>query len=216
MTTSQPPYPDPSPELDGPSAGQFPADQPAVDEPAVPIVSDRSSVGLPVRSAAPGAWPPQYGQPPQLPPPPQFGRSPLFVSSPQFGRLPHNTLLREHARPQVPQPGTSAQTSQPEPPEVGALEAAEVPGEVPGPSADFGTRAISFLIDYLAPVIGMSLLLFRGVLTGGTAWRLVLAVVGYMGLLGFGIWNSGYLQGTPGGSLGRRVARARQHRRLSR
>jgi hypothetical protein len=72
------------------------------------------------------------------------------------------------------------------------------------------------LIDYLAPLIGLSLLLVLGVLTGGPAWRLVLAVVGYLGLLGFGIWNSGYLQGTPGGSLGRRVARAREHRRLSR
>jgi hypothetical protein len=72
------------------------------------------------------------------------------------------------------------------------------------------------LIDYVAPVIVLSLLLFLGVHTGGTAWRLVLAVVGYLGLLGFVIWNSGYLQGTPERSLGRRVARTNEHRRLSR
>ena len=35
------------------------------------------------------------------------------------------------------------------------------------------------------------------------------AVVAYLVLLVFGIWNSGYLQGTTGQSLGRRVARTK-------
>lgn len=59
------------------------------------------------------------------------------------------------------------------------------------------------MIDYVAPVIVLNLLLSVGVVTG---WRLVLAAVGYLGLLGFEVWNSGYLQGTTGQSLGRRVA----------
>jgi hypothetical protein len=153
MTTSQPRYQDPCPELDSPSTA----------------------------------------------------RSPLFVPPPQFGRLPHTTPLREPARSQVRPADTSSQTPQPEPPrappDVGALGAAQIPG----PLADFGARTISFLIDYVAPVIVLSLLLSLGAVTGSTAWRLVLAAVGYLGLLGFGIWNSGYLQGTTGRSLGRRV-----------
>lgn len=58
------------------------------------------------------------------------------------------------------------------------------------------------MIDYVGPVIVLNLVLA----IGGTAWRATLAVVGSLGLLGFGLWNSGYLQGTTGQSLGRRVA----------
>jgi uncharacterized RDD family membrane protein YckC len=72
--------------------------------------------------------------------------------------------------------------------------------------AGFGARVISCLIDYVAPAIVLNLLLSLGVVLGGATWLPVLAAVGYLGLLGFGIWNSGYLQGTTGRSLGRRVA----------
>jgi hypothetical protein len=65
------------------------------------------------------------------------------------------------------------------------------------------------LIDYVAPAIVLNLLLSLGAVTGGMAWRLVLAVVGSLGILGFGIWNSGYLQGTTGRSVGRWVARTK-------
>lgn len=70
-----------------------------------------------------------------------------------------------------------------------------MPGlQVPGPLAGFGARAISCLIDYLAPLIVLYTLLFIGAVAGSV----VLAAVGYLGLLGFTIWNSGYLQGTTG------------------
>ncbi len=88
------------------------------------------------------------------------------------------------------------------PSDVGELRAVEVPQ----PLAGFGARAISFLIDYVAPVIVLNLLLSLVVVTGSPAWRPSLAAVGCLGLLGFGVWNSGYLQGTTGRSLGRRVA----------
>jgi uncharacterized RDD family membrane protein YckC len=65
------------------------------------------------------------------------------------------------------------------------------------------------LIDCVAPVIVLNLLLSLGAVTGGTAWGLAPAVVGYLGLLVFGVWNSGYLQATTGRSLGRRVARTK-------
>jgi uncharacterized RDD family membrane protein YckC len=37
-------------------------------------------------------------------------------------------------------------------------------------------------------------------------WRLLIDGVAYLGLIGFAIWNSGYLQGATGCSIGRRVA----------
>ncbi len=77
---------------------------------------------------------------------------------------------------------------------------------MPGPLADFRARAISFLIDYVAPAIMLNLLLSIGVATGTPV---VATVVGYLGLLAFGLWNSGYLQGTTGRSLGRRVAKTK-------
>jgi uncharacterized RDD family membrane protein YckC len=83
---------------------------------------------------------------------------------------------------------------------------AELPG-LQAPLADFGTRTVSFLIDFVAPVIVLNLLLAIGVATGSVASSRVLTVVGYLVLLSFGVWNSGYLQGTTGQSLGRRVAK---------
>jgi uncharacterized RDD family membrane protein YckC len=140
---------------------------------------------------------------------------PLFVPPPQFGRPPHITPSREPARSQIHPADASSQTRQPSrtpqpepslpPPDVGVLGATHVPG----PLADFGARAISFFIDCVAPVIVLNLLLSLGAVTGGTAWGLAPAVVGYLGLLVFGVWNSGYLQGTTGRSLGRRVARTK-------
>lgn len=75
-----------------------------------------------------------------------------------------------------------------------------------GPLAGFGRRAVSFLIDCVAPVIVLSLLLSTGALIGEVGWRLSIDAVAYLGLLSFGIWNSGYLQGATGCSIGRRVA----------
>ena len=74
------------------------------------------------------------------------------------------------------------------------------------PLAGFGHRVISCLIDYAAPVIVLNLLISLGVVLGSPTWPPVLGAVGYLGLLSFGIWNSGYLQGTTGQSLGRRLA----------
>ena len=125
--------------------------------------------------------------PPQLAPPPQFGRSPQFVLPPLFGRPP--PLVRPQQRDGVA-PSTRSEVDVP------------ATAQVPGPLADFGTRAISFLIDCVAPVIVVNVLLAFGVATGS----LVLTVAGYLGLGAFGLWNSCYLQGTSGQSVGRRVA----------
>ncbi|MBA2473886.1 MAG: RDD family protein [Pseudonocardiales bacterium] len=108
--------------------------------------------------------------------------SPQADTGAQIGRAPHTVHLEPPLRPS----------------DVGELGAVEGPQ----PLAGFGARAISFLIDYVVPVIVLNLLISLGVVTGSPS----LAVVGCLGLLGFGVWNSGYLQGTTGRSLGRRVA----------
>jgi uncharacterized RDD family membrane protein YckC len=65
---------------------------------------------------------------------------------------------------------------------------------------------VSVCIDCVAPVTVLAVLLAVAAHTNGTGWRLVISGSAYLALLGFGIWNSGYLQGTTGRSLGRRVA----------
>jgi uncharacterized RDD family membrane protein YckC len=71
---------------------------------------------------------------------------------------------------------------------------------------NFRSRTVSFCIDCVAPVAVLTVLLSVAAHTNGTGWRLVISASVYLGLLGFGIWNSGYLQGATGRSLGRRVA----------
>ena len=179
-------------------------------------------------------WPPQYGQPAQLAPPPQFGRSPQFVPPPRFGRLPHNVRSNELAPAQVstglgakpwqatweatphaagarpvlatPQQGSATDLVAPRV----SLDDAEGPravDQVPGPLADFGSRTISFLVDYVAPAIVLNLLLSIAAVVGSPAWRPAIVVVGSLALLSFLVWNSGHLQGTTGRSLGRRMAK---------
>lgn len=80
---------------------------------------------------------------------------------------------------------------------------------MPGLPASFEARVISFLIDCVAPVIGLILVLCIVVAIDSAALSMVFTVVGCLALLGFCVWNSGYLQGTTGRSLGRRVARTK-------
>ncbi len=74
--------------------------------------------------------------------------------------------------------------------------------------ADFRARSISFLIDLVAPLIMVNVLLAAGAASESEALRL-LTVVGYLGVVIFILGNSGYLQGSTGQSIGRRVARTK-------
>lgn len=159
------------------------------------------------------------GSPQELAPPPQFGRLSRFAPPPQFGRpLP---LVRQQADPQA---HCSAAIKGPQPePETPELEIPQQqwvgtpPGRQaecavrgvaagPGPLADFGTRAISSLIDYVIPVIALNVLFTIGVATGIVALSPTHTVVGYLGLLAFIGWNSCYRQGATGQSVGRQGA----------
>ncbi|MGH3883314.1 MAG: RDD family protein [Pseudonocardiaceae bacterium] len=183
-------------------------------------------------------WGRPTGPSPQLAPPPQFGRPLRFAPPPQFGRPPPFVRQQAYhqADPDSPRNGTQPALEDPAL-ETTALETTalettvlettvqqkwdgvapsgqsdvDVPAteQVPGPLADFAARAISFLIDYVTPVIVLNILLSIGVATGNGALSPVLIVVGYVGLGAFGLWNSGYLQGTTGQSVGRRVARTK-------
>lgn len=217
MTSSQPRYHDRSPEFGCSSAGE-------------------SATGE-LKKIKNCNWPPQYGQPAQLAPPPQFGRSPQFVPPPRFGRLPHNVRSNELTPAQVstslgaqpwqatweaaPQAvGLHPALAAPVPPQHGSATDLVAPrvslddadgrqaiDQVPGPLADFGSRTISFLVDYVAPAIVLNLLLSIAAVVGSPAWRPAMVVVGSLVLLSFLIWNSCHLQGTTGRSLGRRMAK---------
>jgi uncharacterized RDD family membrane protein YckC len=160
----------------------------------------------------------------ELAPPPQFGRLPRFAPPPQFGRAP--SFVKQQADPQA---GCSSAINGAQPeldtPELVTPEL-EIPQQqwvgtpscgqsrcdvagvaaVPGELADFGTRAISSLIDYVIPAIALNVLFTIGVATGTVALSPMLTVVGYLGLFAFIGWNSCYRQGTTGQSIGRQGA----------
>jgi uncharacterized RDD family membrane protein YckC len=159
------------------------------------------------------------GWPQELAPPPQFGRLPRLAPPPQFGRPPpavrqqvdpqaRYSLAINGAQPQLDPPDLDIPQQQwAGTPSCGQPER-DVAGvaAVPGSLADFGTRAVSSLIDYVIPVIAVNVLFTIGVATGTVALSPMLTVVGYLGLFAFIGWNSCYRQGTTGQSVGRQGA----------
>ncbi|HEX2290818.1 MAG TPA: RDD family protein [Pseudonocardiaceae bacterium] len=140
-------------------------------------------------------------------PPPQFGRPPPAVRQ-QADPQARYSLAINGAQPQldppdldIPQQQWAGTPSYGQPDRDVAGVAA-----VPGPLADFGTRAVSSLIDYVIPVIALNVLFTIGVATGTVALSPMLTVVGYLGLFTFIGWNSCYRQGTTGQSIGRQGA----------
>jgi uncharacterized RDD family membrane protein YckC len=121
----------------------------------------------------------------------------LLIPPPQFGRFPpdHHRQAPWDASAPLHDPGTLAV---PTPTPRAA--------RIPAPLARFGRRTVSFLIDWVLPVAVLNLLLPLAAPPRGTPSRLVIDAMAYLALVGFGIWNSGYLQGATGRSIGRRVA----------
>lgn len=186
MTTSQQRYPKPFPEPESPT---WP------DRPADPQPAETSSARPPAPPPPPPNRPPQWEPPGQLSTPPRYP-----VPPPQFGRISQQhdrSVRRSDSTPCGP--GKLAIPS-PASPTIGRAAA------LPRPLANFRSRTVSFCIDCVAPVTVLTVLLSVAAHTNGTGWRLVISASAYLGLLGFGIWNCGYLQGTTGRSLGRRLA----------
>lgn len=79
-------------------------------------------------------------------------------------------------------------------------------GQVRPPLAGFGRRAVSFLIDLVAPLALVVLLSALGLAVAGPGLIMESAVLGSLALVAFVVWNSCYRQGSTGQSIGRRVA----------
>ncbi|MFN2496421.1 MAG: RDD family protein [Pseudonocardiaceae bacterium] len=164
----------------------------------------------PYAPAAPYGQPP--GQPPQYrqaPPPPyqqypyqHYGQLPPYAPPQSYGP-PSSAAQQPYGVPAGPERAGQQRGSAP--PDLGREIAA-----LPGPLADFGARTVSFLIDNVAPFIALLVvMIFVSVTVSGDGLILALSAVGYLVLLAFAVWNSGYQQGTTGQSIGRRVAKTK-------
>ncbi len=84
----------------------------------------------------------------------------------------------------------------------------------PAPAlADFGKRALGYLVDFVAPVIVFYVVIaIAGALgaagDAGAMIGLLLMAVAYLGLIGFWIWNR-FIKGGTGQTLGRQVAKTK-------
>ncbi|MCE6994450.1 RDD family protein [Saccharothrix sp. S26] len=62
-------------------------------------------------------------------------------------------------------------------------------------------------MDYAAPGVVVGILAGIGAATGDPTISLILSGIGYLGWLGFMIYNSWYLAGTTGQSMGKKIAK---------
>jgi len=73
---------------------------------------------------------------------------------------------------------------------------------------NWGNRALSYLIDGVAPVIALFVVV--GLVSAiSEALGFVVYIAGVIGLTVFVVWNSGYRQGTTGQSIGKGVVGTR-------
>ncbi|WP_084716314.1 RDD family protein [Saccharothrix syringae] len=187
--TAQPP-----PYGQQPGSGAFPAQQPP------------ASGGFPTQQPPQygqqqyGQQPQPYGQPPSNP----YGQPPAY-GQPQSNPYGQPAYGQQQAYGQQPAYGQQqAWGAQP-----GYGQAPAGYGAPAGGYAEWGSRAIGGLIDYVAPVIVMYVLVLIGGLTGDPTMALILSGIGYVALLGFTIYNTWYLAGTTGQSIGKKVAKVK-------
>ena len=219
MTTPQPLHQDPHADeqvRSGTSGQVQPTDTQQESEPTA--IQPHPSGPIPVLQPPDQQRRRLIESPQELAPPPQFGRSPRFAPPPKFGRPPPSVRQQADsqalcssaingAQPEVETPELEIPQQQwVGTPSCGHSERDVTGIAVPGPLADFGTRAISSLIDYVIPVIALNVLFTIGVVTGTVALSPMLTVLGYLGLFAFIGWNSCYRQGTTGQSVGRQGA----------
>ncbi len=76
---------------------------------------------------------------------------------------------------------------------------------VPSNLANWGSRALSYLIDVFAPLFAVVIVAVVASAISETV-GVVVYILGLFGLVVFVIWNSGYKQGTTGQSIGKGVA----------
>ncbi|MEU4743507.1 RDD family protein [Actinosynnema sp. NPDC023658] len=171
-----------------PGSGAFPAQQPG-------------------SGAFPAQQPPQYGQPPAQygqQPPAQYGQPSNPYGQPQQNPYAQQPPSNPYGQPPGANPYSQPQQAWGAQPHYGAQPAYGAPA---GGYAEWGTRAIGFLIDYVAPGLVVGVLAGIGAATGDPTIGVILPGIGYLALIGFMIYNSWYLAGTTGQSMGKKVAK---------
>jgi uncharacterized RDD family membrane protein YckC len=190
----------------------------------VPPSAAPGSGGFPAQGPGSGGFaaqqPPPYGAPQQ----PAYGQQPQQpYGAPQsnpYGQ-PQQPAYGQPQQPYgAPQSNPYGQPQQGygQPAYGGAPGGYGAPGMAPPPPtgyAEWGSRAVAGLIDYVAPGIVAAIIVgvFAGIgastgdaSTGGI-FVLLAYVVGYGGLFGFFIWNTVLKGGSTGQSLGKKVAK---------
>ena len=181
-----------------PGSGAFPAQQPG-------------SGAFQAQQPAYGQQPPaQYGQQP----PAQYGQQP-YGQQP-YGQPPQGNPYAQQQYGQQPQsnpygqPPVSNPYGQPQQQAWGAQPGYPAQPAYPAPAggyAEWGSRAVGGLIDYLAPGLVVGIIVGIGAVIGDPTIALILSGIGYVGLIGFLIYNSWYLAGTTGQSMGKKIAK---------
>ncbi|MEP1125969.1 MAG: RDD family protein [Ilumatobacter sp.] len=137
--------------------------------------SDATVAYNPTPASDPGAGqPPQYGAPGGQQPPSYGGQPPAYGSAPP--------------------PGAGA------PPGYTAFGSPGTAGAVGAP-AEFGQRAIAYLID-IAPIVGVYVVVLVASLISDVLGLLV-SIVGYLAVIGYAIWNFYIVQGKTGQTIGK-------------
>lgn len=218
-----------------PSGGQPPAFPPPEATQVVPSGQQPSSNPDATQVVQPGAGqqqPPSnpYGQPAQQPgsggfpaqqpppygqqPPAQYGQQPYGQQPPSnpYGQPQANPYAQQQPSNPYGQPVASNPYGQPQQQAWGAQPgygAQPAYGAPAGGYAEWGSRAVGALIDYVAPGLVVGILAFIGGVSGDPTIALILSGVAYVGMIGFLIYNSWYLAGTTGQSMGKKIAKVK-------
>ncbi|WP_053739485.1 RDD family protein [Nocardia sp. NRRL S-836] len=205
-----------------PAAPQQNADATQVVSPGQASSAAPGSGGFPAQGPGSGGFPaqqpPSYGAP-QSNPYGQPAQSNPYGQPAQSNPYGLPAQSNPYGQPQQHQPYGAPQSSpygQPQQP-YGQPGYGGAPGYAPAPPtgyAEWGSRFVAGLIDYLAPgvVAGIVVGIFAGIgasmgdATGGI-FVLLAYVVGYGGLFGFLIWNTVIKGGSTGQSLGKKAAK---------
>ncbi|MBW4719185.1 RDD family protein [Saccharothrix obliqua] len=206
-----PVFPPPEATQVVPSSGSQPAVNPDATQVVPPSATQQpsqfgqpsASGGFPAQPAVSGGFPaqqpPAYGQPPQ-----QFGQpAQQFGQPPQPPAYGANPYAQQQQQPYVANPYAQQQP-------WGAQQPAYGRPATPPPAggyAEWGTRALGALVDYIAPGVVVAILVIVGSATGDPTIALVLSGIGYVAQLGWLIYNSWYLAGTTGQSYGKKIAK---------
>jgi len=143
------------------------------------------------------------------------------VSKPEAEKAPEPPTKRSQESPRLPQVSSQQYGSPTQsgslprqrwsaPPSRGPGFSASGIGQLSGPLANFGARVLSFLIDVIAPVVAffVSFAIYEFFLDYGPN-DAEFALLVFLGLITFAVWNSGYQQGRTGQSIGRRVTKTK-------